>query len=76
MIDIHHHLLWGVDDGASSLENSVAMARLAAADGISHVVCSPHANGTYAYDPRVIADKIRELQWNLEREAIPLKVGH
>jgi protein-tyrosine phosphatase len=76
MIDIHHHLLWGVDDGASSLENSVAMARLAAADGISHVVCSPHANGTYAYDPRVIADKIRELQWNLEREAIPLKLGH
>ena len=34
MIDIHHHLLWGMDDGASSMETSVAMAKMAAADGI------------------------------------------
>jgi len=30
----------------------------AAADGISHIVCSPHANGTYAYEPLVIAEKM------------------
>jgi protein-tyrosine phosphatase len=75
MIDIHHHLLWDMDDGASSLETSVAMARLAAADGITHIVCSPHANGTYAYAPRMIAEKIGELQRTLDREAISVKLG-
>ncbi|MGD0444072.1 MAG: CpsB/CapC family capsule biosynthesis tyrosine phosphatase [Edaphobacter sp.] len=76
MIDIHHHLLWGMDDGASSLETSVAMARLAAADGITHIVCSPHANGTYAYEPLMIAEKIGELQRVLDRDAIAVKLGH
>jgi protein-tyrosine phosphatase len=75
MIDIHHHLLWGMDDGASNLETSVAMAKAAAADGISHIVCSPHANGTYAYEPRVIRDKIAELQRLLDRDAIAVKLG-
>jgi protein-tyrosine phosphatase len=75
MIDIHHHLLWGMDDGASNLETSVAMAKAAAADGISHIVCSPHANGTYAYEPWVIRDKIAELQRLLDRDAIAVKLG-
>src|ERR1700733_15820009 len=75
MIDIHHHLLWGMDDGASTVETSVAMAKAAAADGISHIVCSPHANGTYAYDPWVISEKISELQRSLERNSIPVKLG-
>jgi protein-tyrosine phosphatase len=76
MIDIHHHLLWGMDDGASNMETSVAMARIAAEEGISHVVCSPHANGTYAYKPRVIAEKIAELQRLLDRNGIAVKLGH
>jgi protein-tyrosine phosphatase len=75
MIDIHHHLLWGMDDGASNLETSVAMAKAAASDGISHIVCSPHANGLYVYEPRVIADKIAELQRLLDRDAIAVKLG-
>jgi len=76
MIDIHHHLLWGMDDGASNVETSVAMARIAAEEGISHVVCSPHANGTYTYQPRVIAEKIADLQRLLDRNAIAVKLGH
>jgi protein-tyrosine phosphatase len=75
MIDIHHHLLWSMDDGASSVETSVAMAKAAAADGISHIVCSPHANGTYAYEPQVIAEKIAELQRLLDRDRIAVKLG-
>src|SRR6202012_3662688 len=75
MIDIHHHLLWGMDDGATSVENSVAMAKAAADDGITHIVCSPHANGTYAFEPRVITEKIVELQRLLDREAIAVKLG-
>jgi protein-tyrosine phosphatase len=75
MIDIHHHLLWELDDGASSLETSLAMARMAARDGITHVVCSPHANGEYAYAPELVAGKISELQRLLDREQVALKLG-
>lgn len=75
MIDIHHHLLWGLDDGASSIETTLSMARIAAEDGITHVVCSPHANGKYAYDPAAIAAKIVEIERRLEQERIGLKLG-
>lgn len=64
-----------MDDGATSLETSVAMAKMAAADGITHIVCSPHANSTYVYDPPVIAEKIAELQRLLDREAVAVKLG-
>jgi protein-tyrosine phosphatase len=76
MIDIHHHLLWGMDDGASNRETSIEMARMAAGDGITHVVCSPHSNGQYVYEPQVIAEKIAELQGVLDSEKIALKLGH
>lgn len=75
MIDIHHHLLWGLDDGSTSFENSVAMAKMAAAEGITHIVCTPHANGQYAYDRHVVAAKIDELQRTLDVQKIPLKLG-
>ncbi len=75
MIDIHHHLLWGLDDGASSVETSIAMARIAEEDGITHVVCSPHANDRYAYEPHVISEKINTLQRLLDREEIAIKLG-
>jgi protein-tyrosine phosphatase len=42
MIDLHCHMLPGMDDGAPNLETSLAMARMAVADGISVVVCTPH----------------------------------
>ncbi len=75
MIDIHHHLLWDLDDGATSVEVTLDMARMAAADGMTHVVCTPHANGRYEYQPEVIAGKIAELQRLLESEQISLQLG-
>lgn len=64
-----------MDDGSSSIEQSVAMARAAAEDGITHIVCSPHANSTYPYQPGVVAEKIAELQRALDRASIPVKLG-
>jgi len=75
MIDIHHHLLYELDDGADSLATSVEMARLAVAEGITHVVCTPHANSYYDFDPSVNAAKADELRGRLAEERIPLTLG-
>jgi len=50
MVDIHCHILPGIDDGAKSWEMTAEMCRLAVADGITHIVATPHANHLYAYD--------------------------
>ncbi|MDE3104148.1 MAG: exopolysaccharide biosynthesis protein [Acidobacteriota bacterium] len=75
MIDIHHHLLWGLDDGSTSLETSVEMAAMAAQDGITHIVCTPHANSEYSYDPAVVEAKIATLQASLNQRQIPITLG-
>ncbi len=75
MIDIHHHLLSGLDDGATDVETSVAMAKIASSDGITHVVCTPHANNHYEYDPAVIAGKVTALEERLQDEGVNLKLG-
>ena len=75
MIDIHHHLLPGVDDGANDLDTSVAMAKLAVADGITHVVCSPHANSRFDFDPGGNQEKAEALRARLAAEGVPLTVG-
>jgi protein-tyrosine phosphatase len=62
MIDIHSHILPGLDDGPKSLEESVEMLRQAAAAGTTDIVASPHANQDYVFDPLVVEQKIGELQ--------------
>jgi protein-tyrosine phosphatase len=62
MIDIHHHLLFGLDDGPTDIETSIAMAEAAANDGITHIVCTPHANTRFAFDPEVNRQKLSELE--------------
>lgn len=62
MFDIHHHLLFGLDDGSKSLEMSVAMAEMAAEDGITHIVCTPHANSMYKFDPAANQDRLAQIQ--------------
>jgi protein-tyrosine phosphatase len=50
MIDIHCHILPETDDGASNWETAVDMCRMAAQDGIRHIVATPHANDEFNYD--------------------------
>lgn len=75
MVDIHHHLLPGVDDGSCNIDMSIAMARLAAADGITHIVCTPHANAEYSFDPAENATKLTELKSRLAAENIDVTLG-
>jgi protein-tyrosine phosphatase len=62
VIDIHCHPLPALDDGAESLEESVAMMRMAAEDGITHTVATPHCNYRYTFDPELNRQKAAELQ--------------
>jgi protein-tyrosine phosphatase len=50
MVDLHCHILPGIDDGAKNVEESLAMAETAIWDGITHVVATPHASSGYAFD--------------------------
>jgi protein-tyrosine phosphatase len=50
MIDIHCHILPGVDDGSPSWEITAEMCRMAAEDGVRHIVATPHANERFFYD--------------------------
>jgi protein-tyrosine phosphatase len=61
-VDIHSHVLPGLDDGAKTLEDSVAMLRLAADAGTTDIVASPHANQEFTFDPEAIGRKIAEVQ--------------
>jgi protein-tyrosine phosphatase len=61
MIDIHCHILPGLDDGSPDLEESVAMLRLAAQTGTTDIVATPHSDLQYAFDPAVVEGKIAEL---------------
>jgi protein-tyrosine phosphatase len=74
MIDIHHHLLFGLDDGSPDLETSIAMAESAAEDGITHIVCTPHANAHYAFQPEVNRHRLAELRSRLN-DQITLGLG-
>lgn len=50
MVDLHCHILPDFDDGAKTIEDSLAMAEDAIADGITHVVATPHASSEYEFD--------------------------
>jgi len=50
MVDLHCHILPGLDDGPATMEESVAMAESAIADGITHIVATPHSSNEYFFD--------------------------
>ncbi len=75
MVDIHHHLLWGLDDGSKDIETSVAMVKASAEDGVTHIVCTPHANGTYDFVPEANAAKVAELHERLVAEGVTMNIG-
>jgi protein-tyrosine phosphatase len=62
VIDIHCHILPEVDDGPKSWETAVAMCRMAAQDGIEHMVATPHSNDRYFYDREYLSGLLHDLQ--------------
>ncbi len=76
VVDIHCHLLPGMDDGARSWEESLKMARIASESGINTVVATPHwIQGTvWEPNPDVVRKKVSELNKLLRKNSIPLSV--
>lgn len=74
-VDIHCHLLPGIDDGASDWETTLGMARMAVADGTQAIIVTPHQLGNFSQNQ---GDDIRlrtqELQQVLNQHQIPLQV--
>jgi protein-tyrosine phosphatase len=62
MVDIHTHILPAIDDGAKDMTTAKEMCRMAFGDGIRHIVCTPHANGTYAYERKILEERLAELR--------------
>src|SRR5579864_1991391 len=75
MIDLHCHMLPGIDDGAVDLATSLAMARVAYADGIRVTACTPHIYpGLYENDRAGIERAVQTFRRELARAGIPLAI--
>jgi len=75
MVDLHGHLLPGIDDGARSLEQALNMARQAVADGITLSVLTPHhLNGVYHNPARQVREHCSVFRRHLRENGIPLAV--
>jgi len=75
LIDLHCHILPGVDDGSKDLEMSLAMARVAVKQGISHILVTPHhMDGTYLNHKADVLQKTAAFQTALTTAEIPLTV--
>jgi protein-tyrosine phosphatase len=71
MIDLHCHILAGLDDGPGTVEESLAMARMGYEDGIRVVVATPHTlNGLHLNGRSTILAKVEELNEKLVRDRI------
>ncbi|MEA2405544.1 MAG: protein-tyrosine phosphatase [Thermoleophilaceae bacterium] len=70
--DIHFHALPGVDDGPATLDESVELAAIAAAQGTRTIVVTPHVRRDFLTDVSDLPDRVRELQEELVREGVHL----
>jgi protein-tyrosine phosphatase len=75
MIDVHSHLLPGIDDGCKTIEESIACARLLVENGYTHSFCTPHIwTSLPANTVTNIPTMVAALQTELEKQQIPLKL--
>ncbi len=75
MIDIHCHILPGVDDGAKHVEDSIAMAKQAISEGIHTIIATPHhKNGRYNNPKNSVLADLTRLNERIQQEQIPLTI--
>jgi protein-tyrosine phosphatase len=74
VIDLHCHILPGVDDGALDVRDSVGLARQAAADGIETICATPHIRHDHDVRIEEVAERVEALNRHLRGEGIPVAV--
>jgi protein-tyrosine phosphatase len=74
VIDLHCHVLPGIDDGPRTIEESVALARAAHANGIRTIVATPHASVRYPNRPGAIHELVAQLNERLQSESIDIEI--
>lgn len=75
MIDVHTHILPGIDDGAADWEHSIKLARAAAAEGITGIIATPHHyDGKYSNDAETVKALTDELNGKLTELDIPVRI--
>jgi protein-tyrosine phosphatase len=75
LIDLHSHLLPGIDDGSKDLAMSLAMARMASCDGISTIACTPHIlPGVYNNNGPAIRGAVARLSQSIAEAGIPISL--
>ena len=75
MIDLHSHILHGIDDGAADMQMALDMARFAADDGVEVMACTPHfLPGVYDPDVVDVVGRVNELNDRLMDEGVDLVV--
>lgn len=75
MVDLHCHLLPGIDDGSKSMKISLRLAREATENGVTHALLTPHhMNGHYVNHKQDVIRRTEEFQEQINTHNIPLKV--
>lgn len=76
MLDIHSHILYGVDDGATSIEESLKLLKKAQSEGITVIIATPHKDPHYQPSKELILERVQELNHlchdnNLKIQVLP-----
>lgn len=74
MIDLHCHVLAGIDDGPETIEGSLALARASAAAGVRTIVATPHVSARYPNQPETILALVDELSGLLAQEDVEIAI--
>lgn len=74
MTDIHCHVIYGVDDGPATIDDSLAMLKMAYADGINTVIATPHYNDVYRSEPEVVMERADIIRERLKQENIDMNL--
>ena len=75
MIDLHCHLLPGLDDGPANMEESLALAERLVAEGVETVVATPHVSPDYRTSAAAMAAAVADVRAALAAAGLPLRVA-